>query len=144
MESRTRTRGEAIIDFKLGAGGMVDVEFLTQMLLLQPGVLPEKVRGRDVLTLLRAIPSPFLTSEEQTLLIDAYRLCRRLELLLRITLEERGSLLPVGERLERLGRCAGRLSPEALTGTVTRTMSSVRSLFLAVAARLEQQAGAHR
>jgi glutamate-ammonia-ligase adenylyltransferase len=141
MESRTRTRGEVIIDFKLGAGGMVDVEFLTQMMLLQPGLMPEDVRGRDVFTLLRAVPARMLTADERSLLLDAYRFYRRLELLLRITLEERGSLLPVGEHLERLARCAGRISPQELTGQVTGTMSTVRTLFLAVAHRLEQQAG---
>jgi glutamate-ammonia-ligase adenylyltransferase len=141
MESRTRTRGEAIIDFKVGAGGMVDVEFLSQMLLLQPGVIAEEARGRDVFTILRAAPSPLLTSQEQTLLLEAYGFYRRLELLLRITLEERGSLLPVEARLERLARCAGRMSPEGLKGKVTGTMSSVRALFLSVANRLDQMTG---
>jgi len=138
IESRTRTRGEAIIDFKLGAGGMVDVEFLVQMMLLQPGALPADVRGRDAFTLLRAAPPHLLTEPERTLLIDAYRLYRRLELLLRITLEERGSLLPVGAKMERLARCAGRMTPEDLTRTVASRMSAVRALFLAFAARLEQ------
>ncbi len=144
MESRTRTRGEAIIDLKVGAGGMVDVEFLTQMLLLQPGVIPDEVRGGNVFAVLRAAPPPLVTAEEQTVLIDAYRLYRKLELLLRITLEERGSLLPVESRLERLARCAGRMPAAELTRIVTTTMSSVRALFLTVARRMEQSAGLSR
>lgn len=136
MESRSRTRGDAIIDVKLGAGGMVDIEFLVQMLQLA-GAVPAAVRGRDVFTLLGAACSPFMKPEESDELIAAYALFRKVELFIHITLGDHGSVLPGGERLETLARCILRAPGEALTGRLRPTMQRVRDLFLSIAGRIE-------
>ncbi len=136
MESRTRTRGEAIIDIKLGAGGMVDIEFLVQMLQLA-GAVPAEVRGADVFAVLRATSPPVVSAAERDLLADAYSFYRRLELSIRITLGEHGSILPVEGKLDTLARCAARSRGPELAARATSTMSRVRSLFLEIAGRME-------
>ncbi len=136
MESRTRTRGAAIIDIKLGAGGMVDIEFLVQMLQLAGAVGPE-VRGADVFTVVRAAPPTLISAAERELLADAYAFYRRLELFIRITLGEHGSILPVEGALETLARCAMRLRGPELAARTDATMRNVRSLFLEIAGRME-------
>ena len=135
MESRTRTRGEEIVDIKLGAGAMVDIEFLVQMLQLAGAVAPE-VRGRDVFTVLRAASAPLVTESERESLLQAYTLYRRLELHIRITLGEHGSILPVQARLDTLARVAVHTTGAELTSRLRSTMNGVRALFLEIAGRI--------
>jgi glutamate-ammonia-ligase adenylyltransferase len=137
MESRTRTRGEAIVDIKLGAGAMVDIEFLVQMLQLA-GAVPAEVRGRDVFTVLRASSAPLVTEHERDRLIEAYALYRRLELHIRITLGEHGSILPVQERLDTLARCTVRSTGAELSTRIQSMMTGVRALFLEIAERISR------
>jgi glutamate-ammonia-ligase adenylyltransferase len=136
MESRTRTRGEAIVDLKLGPGGMADIEFLAQMCVLKPGCIAPSHTGGTVLGVLAAAGPALLTPDELNRLQDAYRLYRRLEWLLRITLDERGAFLPVEKNLETLARCHGRNSGRDLADLVGRTMREVRIIFLRGAGRL--------
>ena len=136
MESRTRTRGEAIVDLKLGPGGMADIEFLAQMCVLKPGCIAPSHMGGTVLSLLAAAGPAILTPDELNRLQDAYRLYRRLEWLLRITLDERGAFLPVEKNLETLARCYGRKSGRDLAELVGRTMRDVRAIFLRGAGRM--------
>ena len=135
MEARTRTRGEEIVDVKLGAGAMVDIEFLVQMLQLA-GAVPPEVYGRDVFTVLRASSAPLVTDSERESLIQAYALYRRLELHIRITLGEHGSILPVQARLDTLARCAVHTTGADLTTRLRSTMTGVRALFLEIAGRI--------
>lgn len=137
MESRTRTRGDVIIDIKLGAGGMVDIEFLVQMLQLAGAVTPE-VRGRDVFTVLGATDAPYVLPAERDLLREAYALYRRLELHIRVTLGDHGSILPSAEQLETLARVTLRMHGPELGARVSATMTRVRASFLEIAARLNR------
>jgi [glutamine synthetase] adenylyltransferase / [glutamine synthetase]-adenylyl-L-tyrosine phosphorylase len=139
MESRTRTRGEAIVDIKLGAGAMVDIEFLVQMLQMA-GAVPPEVRGRDVFTVLRATSAPLVTDSERERLTEAYALFRRLELFIRVTLGEHGSILPVQARLDTLARCAVHATGAELLTRVQSTMTGVRVLFLEIAERISRSA----
>jgi glutamine synthetase adenylyltransferase len=71
-------------------------------------------------------------------LASAYAMYRRLELLLRIGLEERGYVLPEGEKLQRLARLYDGSSGPALYSRVSATMKRVRQEFLEIASFLEQ------
>ena len=133
METRSRTRGGEIVDIKLGPGGMADIEFLVQVWMLHRRTLP--VGSRGVTVLLEAASPDFLTAAEAELGTRAYAMYRRLELLLRVTLEERSSILPAGGRLDTLARRYGMKSGADLTAQVTRTMREVREMFLRVADR---------
>lgn len=134
METRSRTRGGEILDIKVGAGGMADIEFLVQMSMLRRQAPPEG--GRTVLDLLAAAASDMLTPAEVELGTRAYILYRRLELLLRVALEERSSVLPAGERLDVLARRFGVKNGSELTMLVAGTMRQVRAVFLAVGNRI--------
>jgi glutamine synthetase adenylyltransferase len=74
---------------------------------------------------------------EPAFLASAYAMYRRLELLLRIGLEDRGWVLPEGEKLQRLGRLYDGASGTALESRVAATMKRVRQEFLGIAAFLE-------
>ncbi len=133
METRSRTRGGEIVDIKLGPGGMADIEFVVQMWMLHGRTPP--VGSRAVTVLLQAASPGFLPATEVELGTRAYAMYRRLELLLRVTLEERTSILPAGARLDTLARRYGMKSGADLTVLVTRTMREVREMFLRVADR---------
>ncbi len=121
------------MDIKLGPGGMADIEFLVQMWMLQRRTLP--VGSRAVTVLLKAASPDFLTTAEAEVGTRAYAMYRRLELLMRVTLEERSSILPAGGKLDTLARRYGMKSGADLTAQVTRTMREVRGLFLRVVDR---------
>jgi len=133
METRSRTRGGEIVDIKLGPGGMADIEFLVQMWMLHRRSPP--VGSRAVTPLLTAASPGLLTTGEAALGTRAYAMYRRLELLLRVTLEERSSILPAGGRLDTLARRYGMKSGADLAAEVARTMREVREMFLRVADR---------
>jgi [glutamine synthetase] adenylyltransferase / [glutamine synthetase]-adenylyl-L-tyrosine phosphorylase len=134
METRSRTRGSEIVDVKLGPGGMADVEFIAQMWILAKHA-PPPADGTIGGILLTAVPG-FLTERESVLMAEAYALYRRLELLMRVTLNERASILPEGPRIETLARRHGMADGQKLLAHVSATMKEVRKVFLAASGRL--------
>jgi [glutamine synthetase] adenylyltransferase / [glutamine synthetase]-adenylyl-L-tyrosine phosphorylase len=134
MEPRSRTRGAEIIDLKRGSGGMADIEFLVQIWLLHGRTDPPA--DRTVRALLAAAVPGFLSDAEAEFAGRAYAMYRRLELLMRVTLEERTAILPEGARLETLARRFGMKDGRDLTVEIMRTMRQVRTVFLAVTDRL--------
>jgi glutamine synthetase adenylyltransferase len=73
---------------------------------------------------------------ESDTLKAAYRTYREVEKLLRITLEETGSMLPEGQKLDTLARCLGRVQGAALKDELRETMMTTRKLFLAIGRRI--------
>jgi glutamate-ammonia-ligase adenylyltransferase len=140
METRRGTRRESFIDLKYGPGGMADVEFIVQMFQLKFGGSRPEIRGGRVGALLRQSWLPPGMPGEAAFLASAYAMYRRLELLLRIGLEERGYVLPGGEKLQRLARLYDGSSGPALYSRVSATMKRVRREFLEIASFLEQAA----
>jgi glutamate-ammonia-ligase adenylyltransferase len=136
MEPRSRTRGSVVLDFKRGAGGMADVEFIVQMIQMKFGGTHPHLRGMATERLLRSAGTPILTGEDRQVLAPAYTMYRRIELLMRIGLEERGSVLPVDEKRDLLARLYDGSSGAALEGRVMTTMKRVRAVFLEIAGRL--------
>jgi glutamine synthetase adenylyltransferase len=75
---------------------------------------------------------------DRELLTEAYLLYRRVETQIKISLEERGSILPDGEALRRLGLLAvGRDGPQ-LAAQMQRTMQETRARFLRIVNRLKE------
>jgi glutamate-ammonia-ligase adenylyltransferase len=136
-EARSRVRRYGDLDLKLGAGGMMDIEFLTQMIQLHQGRAHAEFRRASVLEVLRIVPRDVLAEDEASLLSSAYTLFRRVETLMRITLEERTTILPDGDSLELLGVMMGRGSATALHDEVRSAMQHVRPLLTAAARRLQ-------
>ena len=137
METRSKTRMENFIDLKHGPGGMADVEFIVQMFQLKFGGTRPEIRRGKVGALLRQGSFPPGMPGEAAFLASAYAMYRRLELLIRIGLEERGWVLPQGEKLQHLARLYDGSSGTALQSRLGATMKRVRQEFLAIAAFLE-------
>lgn len=133
METRSRVRSGRFLDIKLGPGGMVDIEFVAQMLMLAAGPAGAQFHALPAVSVLRSVPSAAVTREEREELARVYQFYRRVEVLMRMILEERGSVLPEGEKLEVLSRFAG----AGLADRCVAGMHSVRSIFLKIASRLQ-------
>ncbi len=133
-ESRSRVRSDAFVDVKLGAGGMVDIEFLVQM--LQLSTREPRLRNRKVEEILAAPDLPVPPGAERECLARAYATFRRIETVLRVTFDERVTILPEGETLERLARFMGHDRGSVFAGDIRETMKRVRSIFLSATAAL--------
>ncbi|MBX2991462.1 MAG: hypothetical protein KF749_09850 [Bacteroidetes bacterium] len=133
-ESRSLVHDSAFLDIKLGAGGMVDIEFLAQAIQLKYGGASGTIRHLSTTeTLEYASPLPKIEAEE---LVSAYSFYRRVETQLRITLEERGNILPEDEQLDVLARGLGFPSGADLHMRLVDMMKSVRKMFLSTMKQL--------
>lgn len=138
MEARSRFHGEDLLDVKLGPGGMVDVEFLSQMMVLAGGRGSGGPRARGVREILGEMGGRWCSTDEAAKLAGAYAFFRKLELLIRLTLEERSTVLPGGKALEVLAACVDRSTAVALHARVASTMKDTRQLFLLVSQRIHR------
>jgi glutamate-ammonia-ligase adenylyltransferase len=139
-ETRSLTQSAGYFDFKLGAGGMVDVEFLAQMIQLKFGAGMVDLKGLQTTEVLRTVRGMVLPAADSDRLIEAYGLYRQLETLLRITLDDRSTLLPEGATLDLLAACLdGRTSGEHLRTRLGTMMKETRALFLTHSHRLRSR-----
>ncbi|MCK5571267.1 MAG: hypothetical protein KAJ12_00835, partial [Bacteroidetes bacterium] len=136
METRSKVRGSDMLDLKLGRGGMVDIEFMVQMVQLRKGREVPALRCGAVRTLLAEAGRHVLDAEETNMFWSAYETFRTLEKLMRVTIEERNTVLPNGPKLETLARCYDRSTGKELHARVKDTMATVRKRFLEVTRRL--------
>ena len=85
MERELAHESHERINIKTGRGGLIDVEFLTQMLQLHYGVHAPSVRERSTLSALAALAGlGVLSPDDYRLLTDGYRFLRRVENALRL------------------------------------------------------------
>jgi len=136
-EARSRTRAHGELDLKLGSGGLMDVEFLTQIIQLHQGRQDPAFRHASVLEVLRIAPRKLLAESDLALLASAYQLFRKAETLMRVALEERTTILPDGDALELLAAMMQRRSGQDLHTEVQTLMQKVRSLLTTAAGRLQ-------
>jgi glutamate-ammonia-ligase adenylyltransferase len=134
METRSKVRSGRFLDIKLGAGGMADIEFVAQMLLLSAGRSGRQFHAFPTVAVLKTVPSGAVAGTQRNELSRIYQFFRRIEVLMRMILEERGSVLPEGEKLALLSRYAG----SGLADRCAAEMRSVRAMFLEIASRLER------
>lgn len=137
-EGRSRVSGNALLDFKLGAGGMVDIEFLAQMIQLKFGRTETRFRHARPTDVVMMAEQEGLGAQAAEL-VAAYQFFRRIETMMRITLEERGTILPEGEKLERLAAVMDRLKGDDLRHRVAATMRQTRKTFLDLTEQLSMQ-----
>lgn len=139
MRRKTETRSRAganLLDFKLGPGGMVDIEFLAQMIQLRYGGTQPDLSHGDTATVLSMAPVHIADASTFDALIKAYGFYRTLETQMRITLEEQGTILPMGEKLDLLAVCLDGSQGTILQRHVSDTMRNVREAFLAISQQL--------
>ncbi|TWJ17553.1 bifunctional [glutamate--ammonia ligase]-adenylyl-L-tyrosine phosphorylase/[glutamate--ammonia-ligase] adenylyltransferase [Geobacter argillaceus] len=85
METEIAREKAGSYNIKTGRGGMVDVEFIVQYLLLMHGHALPEIRSNNTLLALKSIRAAGrIDSEDGTILIDGYKFLRRLENRLRI------------------------------------------------------------
>ncbi len=118
-------------NLKRGAGGIVDVEFLVQMLQLKHARRHPSIRQPNTLAALAALAQAgFLVSEDALLLDRSYRFLRSLEARLRLMNPTARDTLPEDPtELAKLARMLRFPSGEALLAEVSNTTGRIRECF---------------
>lgn len=137
-ETRSRARSADFLDIKLGSGGMADVEFLHQMLLMHAGKYEPSLRQQTAVATLEQLLERVGQAAHGSTLLAAYREYRRTETMMRIVLEEKGSVLPTGDQRDILARLMGYESGDHLQRHLAAMMKEVRRIFLHVATVIAQ------
>jgi [glutamine synthetase] adenylyltransferase / [glutamine synthetase]-adenylyl-L-tyrosine phosphorylase len=140
MEKEIGTENRERLNLKQGSGGLVDVEFITQMMALRHGHRLPQLRRRNTTELIRGLAETgLLTTSEAATLESDYRFMLQLENRLRIETDQPAWALPIDhERLTPVARrmglegenCAARLLYE-----VEERRSRIRALFELLFAR---------
>jgi glutamate-ammonia-ligase adenylyltransferase len=122
------------LNLKQGPGGLIDIEFLTQMMALRFGRKYPALQERGTIALIRALGVCALISPTHTSLLEEhYRYFSRLENRLRIEGDQAVAALPTApERLGPIARrmgCAGPDAAAALLREVTERRVGVRALY---------------
>lgn len=135
MEPQSRRRVR--IDIKRGPGGIVDIEFVAQILVLKWGYRDRRLRvgsTRHALQLL--VEQGCLDPERGRLLLDAYEYLRAVEKGMRIASDKADDALPTGRELEILSRALSAEDVATFQAEVEEYMRQTRSVFSAVFAEL--------
>ena len=143
MERERVREGPGRRNFKLGRGGLADIEFACQILQLAYGREHPEVRGPNTLKAIeRLVAAGGLEPTEGETLAEAYGFLRRVEKQLRVEMDRPVEVLPAAEeKLAALARRMGRQdgSPaalaEAFLGEYDRQTSLVRDLYDAILTR---------
>lgn len=136
MEVERARQLEGAVDLKLGPGGLVDVEFAVQVMLLRHGHDHPGVRRADTLGALDAIENEgLLPLADAEALRSGYLFLRRIENRQRIVHDRATDLFPLaGPELEAL---ASRLDPDGLLG-LPATPDELRDEFLRATAAVRR------
>ena len=124
----------ATLDLKAGRGGIVDVEFAAQYLQMLWGHDHEHLRCQGTVPALDAAAElGVLPPTDRELLVDGYRLLRRIENRMRIVHDRSVHRLPVrGRDLDLLARRAGYPDGAALERDCSRWMEALRGAYTRV------------
>jgi glutamate-ammonia-ligase adenylyltransferase len=130
----------ALINLKQGPGGLVDVEFLTQMMALRYGQAHPAIRLRGTVELIRALAQGgILPADEASGLEKAYRFLAHLENRLRIESDQAATAIPTAaDRLTPIARRMGHAGADAaaeLLRQVAIRRARIRAIFAACFAR---------
>ncbi len=124
-----------LINIKLGRGGLIEIEFICQILRMENH--QDEYRGWDggpftTTVLARATEKGWLEKEEGETLKDAYGLFRSIEDALRMDMQRSVNVTPKkGPELSRLARriALPGIGPELFTAKLKDTMKSVNAIY---------------
>lgn len=123
------------LDLKLHAGGIMEIEFLAQILQIQ-NLPPEACRQNTCDALHQLHDAGVLPDDESDTLTRSYRLLRRFEIRLQLVLERSSGLLPLdpdglAAAAKRLGWSLSEATekPELLLADLREVMRSVRTIY---------------
>ena len=130
MEPRPE-RGKVLpVDIKRGPGGIVDVEFITQLLVLKHGWKRRDLRlanTREGLNRMRELG--LVDAQVGRRLLEAYERLREVEKGMRIASEQAENELPEGRELGVLARAVGEMDPEEFKRNIGELMKENREQF---------------
>jgi [glutamine synthetase] adenylyltransferase / [glutamine synthetase]-adenylyl-L-tyrosine phosphorylase len=134
MEREIGAEDKHRLNIKQGPGGLVDVEFLTQMLALRHGHRNPELRLRGTEEMLAALEKTrIVTKADATVLRDGYLFLSLLENRLRIDSDQPAWALPTGaDALRPLARRMGFERADgatALLAQLARRRTAIRSIF---------------
>jgi len=139
MERELAQPGARHLEFKVGRGGLVDIDFALQMIQIREGRDHAELRVAGTRELLERLPAtPWLDAGELLDLKEAYSFLRRLELYARMDADANLNALPTDpDRLAAVGRRMGLGdSPaESLLEVFERTSRRVRAIWDAALSR---------
>ena len=126
-------------NLKRGPGGVVDIEFLVQMLQLIYGRKYEHLQTPSTLLALEALADVgIIGNDTATALRDAYGLLRKIEGRLRLLEVRLGHTFPEGHReRNQLANLLDRQDGQALADEVFQTTRMVRHVFQDIFSRAE-------
>ncbi|MEK6250293.1 MAG: hypothetical protein N2C12_19065, partial [Planctomycetales bacterium] len=117
-------------NLKRGSGGIVDIEFITQMLQLRHGRELPSIRQPNTLAALISLHDEGLLSDQDfEFLITSYQLLRSIESRLRLMNSTSGNELPEGDELAKLAQTLGYAESSALLEDSEKTTLQNRGLF---------------
>ena len=121
-------------DIKRGKGGLVDVEFIAQLLQLKHGGKSISLRTPNTLKALRAAMHAGVLEPKPTQdLVDGYRFLREIESRLRLMNSTARDELPSeADELRQLAYFLGKPSGDELIEAVANATRSIRALFAAI------------
>jgi glutamate-ammonia-ligase adenylyltransferase len=124
-------QGATAANLKRGPGGVVDIEFLVQVLQLVHGATDPRLQTTETLAGLVALHDlGMIPTESFTFLSDAYRLLRRIEGRLQLLgAKARHDFPPPGDDRRTLARLMGHEQADDLAAEVARTTTRVREEF---------------
>ncbi len=139
MRQRMEPQGKrrARIDIKRGPGGIVDIEFVAQVLVLKWGYRDRSLRvGSTRRALQLLVERGCLDLERGRFLLDAYEYLRAVEKGMRLASDKASDALPTGRELEILSRALGTEDVAAFQDEIEARMQQTRRVFSAVFAEL--------
>ena len=139
MRQRMEPQGkrQTRINIKRGPGGIVDIEFVAQVLVLKWGYRNRDLRvGSTRRALQLLIEQDCLDPEWGYFLLDAYEYLRAVEKGMRLASEQASDDLPTGRELEILSRALGAKDVATFQNEVEAWMRQTRRVFSAVFAEL--------
>lgn len=124
-------QGATAANLKRGPGGVVDIEFLVQVLQLVHGATVPRLQTTETLAGLVALHDlGIIPTASFTFLSDAYRLLRRIEGRLQLLgAKARHDFPPPGDDRRTLARLLGHEQADDLAAEVARTTTRVREEF---------------
>ncbi|MFC2149284.1 bifunctional [glutamate--ammonia ligase]-adenylyl-L-tyrosine phosphorylase/[glutamate--ammonia-ligase] adenylyltransferase [Candidatus Auribacterota bacterium] len=133
MEKERVKPGERDIHIKLGTGGIVDIEFIAQVLQLRHGNKDKGIRGSNTLEAMRSLKDKkFLSTGDFMLLNNGYVFMRMIENKLRIVSNHSVDTLPKDEEklrmlIKRLGSMVE--GPKEFVGEYNDFTGKIRKIF---------------
>lgn len=127
-ETRSRTSSADFFDIKLGAGGMMDIEFAVQFLQLSRGA--DALPSTNMYELLENYSRDTKHGKRVVALKESYALKRKIETALRVGLDSRTHIIPADkESLDYLAQLTGFDDGSNFMAALRKDMKETRSTF---------------